>query len=67
MKKDRVKIDTRVDPNDRMRLEELSTCLGCALSELVRAGIKILLEYAYNDEGYIRDEVRQAISERRGK
>lgn len=58
----RIRVDARMSPNDRMRLEELATYLGVSISSLTRTAIHLLLERAYTTDGYIRDEIRQAIS-----
>lgn len=58
----RVRVDTRLPPNDRLRLEELSLFLGVSVSSLTRWAIRSLLDKAYTDDGYIRDEIREAIS-----
>lgn len=60
-KKIRVRVDTRLMPNDRMRLEELARYLGVSVSSVTRVAIRLLLEKAYNSDGYIKDEIRQAI------
>ena len=43
-----------------MQLEELSNYLGVSVSALAREAIRQLLERAYTEDGYIRDEVREA-------
>jgi hypothetical protein len=43
-----------------MQLEELASYLGVSVSALAREAIRQLLERAYTDDGYIRDEVREA-------
>lgn len=56
----RIRIDARIPADHRMQLEELSSYLGVSVSALAREAIRQLLERAYTDDGYIRDEVREA-------
>lgn len=56
----RIRIDARIPADHRMQLEELASYLGVSVSALAREAIRQLLERAYTDDGYIRDEVREA-------
>lgn len=66
-KQKRIRIDTRIPPNDRMRLEELACYLDVSISVVTRVAIKAFLDQVYTEEGYIRDEVREAILKTRNQ
>lgn len=61
----RLRIDTRLSPNDRLRIDELSLFAGVSRSSIVKVAIRRLLDEAYTEEGYIRDEVAEAIAKQK--
>lgn len=49
----RDRIDVRLRGNDLLRIDELSTLLGCSRSAIVRTITRMYLDRLYNGDGYL--------------
>lgn len=61
-KQERVRVDVRLSPNDRLRIEELAIFVGVSMSAVVKVAIKQFLDRVYTDDGYIRHEVAEEVN-----